>query len=512
MKKMMNFNNYSWLIFVLVLILVALVFNYQNSSMLGPQSIHHWRQADCASVALNYYQNGMNFFEPELHALISDSRTSGYNVGEMPFLYYFVAILYKIFGHHDSVFRIANMLFFFVGLFFLYKLSDLLLKDTFWAIFVSIFLFSSPVLVYYANSFLSNTTALAFSLIGWYFFFRFREKQTQRLLYISIIFFTIASLLKITAAISVVAIFGIYVIEFFNISIFKFKSKVFKSKYKNLIPFLVLIIVVIAWYLFAINYNQNHRTNYFSTRTMPIWDLSSEKILKIWGKVTSFWVYSYYSPAALYVLGAMFLVQFYRIKKENKEFVLISSLLFVGVILYLLLWFSTLHDHDYYLINLFILPAFVVLSFLNFAKINLSEFYNHKLVKTLFALFLAYNVYYASSISNDRYNGWLNEFPTYKAVHEISPYLKSIGIGKNDTVIFVPDQSSCYSLYLMNLKGWTEYAGLNTSKEKIQKSIELGAEYLIILGKKTSEKKPYLTGFTNNKIGEFRDVEIFRLR
>ena len=96
MRKILKNNT---LYFLLVLILVSLFYYYPKIVLKRPESVHKWRQSDCTSLALNYYQNGMNFFQPQTHNFTSDNDTSGYcATSEIPFVYYFVAILYKIFG------------------------------------------------------------------------------------------------------------------------------------------------------------------------------------------------------------------------------------------------------------------------------------------------------------------------------------------------------------------------------------------------------------------------------
>jgi len=72
----------------------------------------------------------------------------------------------------DSIYTLYGGLFF-LGLFYLFKTILLLSKDTFWSIALTLLIFSSPVLVYYGNNYLSNSTAFAFTLVGWYFFIRF---------------------------------------------------------------------------------------------------------------------------------------------------------------------------------------------------------------------------------------------------------------------------------------------------------------------------------------------------
>ena len=49
-----------------------------------PQSHHQWRQSDCLSLALNYYQFELPFLEPQVHNLLAEE---GKSVSEFPVLY-----------------------------------------------------------------------------------------------------------------------------------------------------------------------------------------------------------------------------------------------------------------------------------------------------------------------------------------------------------------------------------------------------------------------------------------
>ena len=115
------------LVFLVILASMSLAYSYQEILFKRPQSVHYWRQADCASLALNYYQHGMNFFEPQTHNLTSNGGKSGNTcTSEVPLLYYSVAVLYHLFGYHEYIYRLLNTLLFFTGLFGLRRRNFLL--------------------------------------------------------------------------------------------------------------------------------------------------------------------------------------------------------------------------------------------------------------------------------------------------------------------------------------------------------------------------------------------------
>ena len=145
------------LLFLILVAALSWLYGYHEIIFKRPQSVHYWRQADCASLALNYYQHGMEFFKPQTHNLTSNGGTTGNaSTSETPLLYYTVAVMYHVFGYHEYLYRLLNTLLFLTGLYYLYRLSSNVLRSQFWSTLLPLLVFTSPVLVYYGNNFLSN--------------------------------------------------------------------------------------------------------------------------------------------------------------------------------------------------------------------------------------------------------------------------------------------------------------------------------------------------------------------
>src|SRR3989304_459279 len=284
-------KQYPQILFIIILIAVSFFYNYHEIVFKRPQSVHKWRQSDCASIALNYYQGGMNFFNPETHNLTSDGGMTGKCcTSEVPVLYYTVAAFYKVFGYHDSIYSIFNTLLFFLGLFFLFRLLHYLLKDIFWAISLSLLFFTSPVLVFYGNNYLSNSSALAFSIVGWYYFIRFSFEPKPKWFYVSMTFFMLAAAFKVTALFSLFAIAGIYVLELLGIKKFNEGKKLFQHHLLFLIPILGVFALIGIWLFYAAYFNQKHDCTYFSTTIFPIWDLSRKEIKGVLASIRNMWL------------------------------------------------------------------------------------------------------------------------------------------------------------------------------------------------------------------------------
>jgi len=100
-----------------------------------------------------------------------------------------------------------------------------------------------------------------------------------------------------------------------------------------------------------------------------------------------------------------------------------------------------------------------------------------------------------------------------EALETITPYLRSLGIKRNDLVISIPDHSINNSLILMDQKGFTDYGYVPTKgkpKERIEEFKAIGAKYLIVNDEKAVEDSEFLP-YLENKIGEYKNVQIYRL-
>lgn len=501
-------------IFVVFFFGMALYYKYDEILLKKPQSIHRWRQCEGASIAMNYYNHGMHFFQPEVFFQIADGGTSGYAVGECPILYYTVAVLWKVFGHSDFIFRALNFLIFFLGLFALFRMLQRVLKDNFWAIAVPLLFFTSPVIVYYSGNYLTDTTALALSLMGWNSISRFYLEAHKRSFYVAIVFFTLAGLLKIVALISVITILCIFLLETFRPKSIT-GSDLFKLNRKKALAFVGLFGLVFGWYLFAIHYNKVHKafvydgSSYFLTGIFPIWDLNAKTIKDVIREIVERWRPDYFNITLQVLLSACIVFVLFFIRKLEKFWLAVSILMLLGMISFGLLWFYLFAIHDYYAINPLLMPLFFLITSLILLRDHFQKLFGSTILKTVFFLLLVFNVHYAKGKLEERYTGWMNEYPDYKDMHTIKPYLKEIGMAPEDKVICLPDGTTNYTLYLMNQPGWTGTNFFNDSMQ-VKKYMDLGAKYLI-LTEEESLSRPCLQPFIKNKVGQYGRVSIFKL-
>jgi hypothetical protein len=509
-RKYYYYPKYSGWIFIFLLLAFSVIYKYQNILFQPPQSIHQWRQCDCLSITMNYCQDDNPFFRPSVHYLGRDG--TGKTISDFPLLYYSVGKLWKVFGHHEFIYRLIVLLFFFSGLFILFRIFENILKDSVIAILSTLYLFTSPTLAYYANNFLMDIPAFSLAVAGLFFFLRFTRSSATKDLCLSASFYAIAGLLKISSLLSFFAIGGLFLFELLNMQLSPGR-RIFQHPLKQGFVFLGVLMIQLIWYLYAYYYNSHNNSGIFLVGTLPVWDLNRHEIKMTFDALVDHikWNYFRRETQLIFVLMFPFILVFY--KKVNRLFLFLTILLSVGFLSYIILFFGALRDHDYYTINLFIVVPVLLLSFFLLLRERFNPVYSSLLFRIIVLAFLIHNLDFAKRRMDGRYDpkGWQNrEYITKNhTFNEIPTYLTSVGIKQDDRVISISDNSINISLYLMNRKGWTNY-GLSSDSSRIREKIDQGAKYLLIYKNEIYNEKG-IQPFLKKKIGEFGNIDIYGL-
>ena len=434
MKKIVHHPLIKFLFFFCLFVCIAFEYGYFEQLSMRPQSTHMWRQTDCTSMTLNYYQHGMHFMQPQLHNRLGDN---GYAVGEFPGLYYLVAGAYKIFGPSEFIYRLIWMIILFIGLFFLYKSIDKILKDTFWGMGIALLLFSSPVLVFYGNSFIADPTAISFSFIGWYLFLLFKESGKKKWIWFSALFFMLAGLLKLIALISFMALLIVLTAEAIYYLVKERSAAKIKEAIVQYHPFIICCIGVIIWYRYAMWYNEQHSSIYFYTKVVPLWSLTKTQVHDVIDQIWLNTRFEYYMPLTIKISIVLFaLTIIFYSWRGTASLTHFISMCFASVITCILLWFEQYKYHDYYVISF--LPFFPML-FMVFVKKFIVDIRIRWIAigfKLLFTWFLFKNINYTIDRQKVRYEGWMSyNIPVTKSFMTITPYMRSLGITAEDKAV-----------------------------------------------------------------------------
>lgn len=483
---------------------VILLFGSGITESLGlrPMGVHQWRQSDSASEALNYAQNDIGFFTPQMH---SQTGRNGFSASEFPVIYFIVGKLYQVFGFHEYIFKIVNLCFFISGLWFLYLLCLRFIQDKWIALLPVIVLGTAPYYFYYGLNYLPNVPAISCALAGWYFTLKYIERYSISKIYLATILFTLSALLKASDGLNFAAA-GLFILIVLFHADAASKNIFRKQIFHLLVCASIFAVSFLSWVMYCRQFNAENGTGASLLGILPIWELGPYEIYMVCRNALMEWAMYIFNPLVwLLVIAGIFLF-FKNLKKINPYLRLITMILMPGAIIYVLLWFEAFRDHDYYM-----LTPIVFVVFLLIALCNLFETYlirdKRRRNRILYAVFFIIAIGYNLLMQHKRYFD-----PAYNTVNKdlytVEPYLRSIGIERTDLVVSVPDPSLNNSLYLMNNPGWTE--AFTDKHYNIFYFKDLGAKYLIVNDSAYAQNEMYAQ-FMKNKIGEYKSISIYKL-
>ncbi len=502
----MTYKHNRKLIFVLVgCSILFLAFGFHEVLFSNFYGMHAWRQSDCLSLAYHYYE-GNSFLEPEIHNLISDNNTTGKSAGEFPILYWLIGNIWSITGHSEPFYRFFVLLITISGFWFQYLSLKELFKSNFYSAGLTIITFSTPLVLFYGTSFLTNMPSLSFAQIGCYCFYVGYKQKKNYLLHAGILAFVIAGLLKITAlsAFLIILPLSIY------------------SNFKNNKPFFITLLLgvgILSWWYgwYVPEYTQLHGGKYTFNDFWPIWKMTNEQVINAvnFFKDITFW--QLMNPLT-WIMFFFSLVASFLIKgKTGKFFIYATISLLIGFGLYFILWFNAVHNHDYYFINFIIVPIFILSGGIYFIKERFSKFYSSNKFKYIFSFLIIFSVMYGANNLRMRYNDRLNywkglalvtagplepgywEYITYaskaKKLKGIDKWLDENKVSRIDKIVSLSDPSFCIGLYSAKRKGFTQM-NFHRDPKKLEILIKKGAKYAI-----TNELSD--TSLYSNSLGDF---------
>lgn len=508
----LNYHKFRRYWIVLFLLFAGTFFLYDFDDILNkrPQGIHQSRQSDCASYTLNYYQNDRPFLKPQTHTL---TGKDGNAASEFPILYYFTAQLYKLFGPHEYLLRVLNLIIFYLGLCALFALSLRIIRDPRLALLPPILVLVSPYIIYYANNFLPNVPSLSLVFMGWWAFYRYRASKSLVWWVGAVLTFLLAALLKIPAAISFVVLGILWVMDAVG------WMSVFPRGRKHWVAHVAMAVVfaasTAAWYMYARWYNEMSGTGQNLLGLLPIWNLSVTEIRETLNHIWVYWKQHYLLPWTTVLLFGLSIWMLVKHRRLDRVLKWILFWMFLGVVGYSLLWYVAFRDHDYYLINLFVFPVFLLITFLEYAKrnIKISRPWIRWTLPLVLTVFIGWNLLHVQNMQNLRYHGHMYSSVNH-ALFTMDSYLEQIGVGGKDTVMVLDDFSPNISLYLINRFGWTEaftdpYSGYNIYHFRGE-----GMRYLIVPDSSYLSNQYYQPFYYTKEgawaqIGEYKGVLVF---
>ena len=292
--------------------------------------------------------------------------------------------------------------------------------------------------------------------------------------------------------------------------------------------------IIVIWYKYALYYNHKNLSGIFLTGIYPIWDLDNVAIKNNWVNLRTDLLPAYFNKKALYIILLLFITLFFFFKKVNKRLFYLTILVFLGTIAYLILFYKAFTVHDYYLVNLLIFIPLPLITMLELLKRNYVRIYRMKFLKILFACVVSLVIYETAIITrakysvNDRFvktnfvvsKGYIDQWAWhhwdyanhFKAYETITPYLRKIGLQRNDRVLSLPDRSINISLYLMDQKGFTAFGYEDMSFDQRMQLYKRNGVQFLIADTAYYNKNQYLDTYIQSKIGSYMNLDVYELK
>jgi hypothetical protein len=509
----------------LILTIVSAIYGYFEILNFKPYGIHYWRQSDCISYAANYHDRNLPFLKPEIYWI--GSTESARTVSEFPALYYLTAQIWKITGQHEIVLRMINIMLVFTGLFFLFKLFYGHTKSQFWSIVSVVLIFTSPILVFYTNNFLSDAPAFGLALIGLYFGWKYYNSYKVKYLYFTALFFLFAGLLKISSMIGLLAFIPIHIYLLFF-------DKERRVRLNSVFPFLIVFAGLWIWYSYAIQYNEENVGGVFLQGILPIWELDKQQVSEVFSLFRKSLIPAFFNKNALILMGNLLLIVLVLVKKTNKFLLSYFFILIAGITAYFFLFYQVFNVHDYYQLNMLVMiPAFLLL-FIDLLSRSYSSVLNNKWLKIAILFFTTILIILTAQINRKKYFNAEKDFIVkhgiynvdqvwewhhqdykrrFKALESIRPFLKEIGIKHDDKLISIPDPTPNFSLYLLGHKGWSDFGHPpEKHEENFYNYIKYGADYLVVNDTSIFSQRKFMGKYKENLVGNYENVYIYKLK
>lgn len=477
--RTMKGKNFLWIQGVLFWFILAGIFfflGFWEVFFSGPQGLHFMRQTDSLSFAAQYFNHGFHFFEPRLFNL---KNLEGNAACEFPITYYLTALMYPIFGKNYLTLKLLHFIIVGTGVFFIFRLCCLVLKDYIYASLICLFLFTSTVFNYYAFNYLPDAPALGFIFTGWFFFFRYMNDRNQVSLIACFFFFTLGSLIKVTYLINPlsVLIFALFTI------ILKKDTIMHRTHAKKMLLWGAAgLSVVLCWNIFMICYNDLFSSRSFNTKPLPIWDLSKGQIAEVWDYMRNYWHTKYFAHSSFHFLFIILIFQIVFFKKSDKKLACLILTLLSGSLSYLILFYPQFKDHDYYFLAFFPLVVLIILNGISLLQKFSTNKYLHAGIKILISVIVVAGINYSRMKLHNRFEQPVDDFSKMGLLVEANlEEIKKLNFPGHSTFIIAPDLSQNGGLFFLDRMGWNIERTEDVTVGKINQLRESGADYIVLL-------------------------------
>jgi hypothetical protein len=472
---------YQHLLIALIIIIVSGIYFNKNLINEFPSHIHAWAQSDRYALALGFTNNNLDFFKPETFTLnhqFPDKWTtpteSSVTSVDFPIHDYIPAVIMKITNNRSPwIFRVYILLYSFLGLFFLFKLSFLITKSFLKSILTTLFAATSPIFIYYQSGFLPTIPSLSNAIIGVYFYSCYLKTCKNRDFILSLTFITLAALSRTTFAIPLIALFGVEFIRAISGEI----------KIKNIIIPAVFSATIILGYFFYNQYLRNEYGSIFLSHFLPPENLAhAAELIRI---TLQNWEFHYLTKAHYILITGIILtasIILFRKSSFISHFqlilVLFSVVMLTGCGLFAILMMQQFPAHDYYFLDSFFFPVLLIFA-TALSFIPLQNRITKSALFLMILIFAYFSVSDAGKIQKERRTtgSWDKTMATINNYEGAGSFLDSLNISDDARLLVIGANVPNIPFILANRKG---YAVMSTHSENIEHALQWDFDYAVM--------------------------------
>lgn len=436
---------------------------------LYPAHVHSWTQSDRLAIAMKFQENGFDFFHPATYNLLTKG---GITQVDFPIHDYVIALISKFSGTGLIItFRMYNLLYLIIGLFFFYRSLITFGVSANKALLILAFLQTIPFLVYYQNGFLPSIPSFANFCIGLYFVIKFYRLQKISDYIWASFFLTLAALARLPFSIFLLAL------------LLERALKMIQGrdlKWKQILLPLIGLLMVITYFFYNSHLGDKYGSMFLSSfRTLEDRESLSYVLSESWDR----WRFSLIGPFHLIILGLAIIVLWVQRKnlslnELNKRLLTLLLISSLGAVSYFYLMGLQFIDHDYYYIDSFLPCLSMTLILISYLIRIPPKWYTSAAAFSLIAIISMYS--HAKGILDYRYNSSSESRAhfQYKAFSSAVGSLDDWGIKKEDTLAIFDISSTNVPFTLWGNHGYTS---LNSGKIAAENLLSKDFDHAVLI-------------------------------
>lgn len=477
----MFFKTHSNKIILLFVILLGVFFHFESMNEY-PMYIHTWAQSDRFAIALNFLWNDFNLLKAETYLMnlqfpsdYLEPKEDSITMVNLPFHEYFIALLMKVFNSREPfIFRSYQFIWSFIGLFSLLKIASQLKLNISNKILLILFVATTPLFVYYQNNFLPSISSFSLCLVAIFWYLKYYKSKKAIYFYFALVLLILASIYRNTFAIQLVALLGL---EFLRL---------IKGNTKLIHVSIAALLTGIAFYLQnAFQMNQvHHYGSVFQYYLSP--PENWEHVISITNRIFDRWIFEYFSVAHYMLIGVLILslivIRFILKKKSNHNRELTNIALIYpmgalfGCLLFYIVMYPKLYDHDYYILDTLYIPIFLIFLFL---LKSLQQHVGKPINISLLVVFCIPAIILANSNLNERRSSphWDHSTQTVADLNNIETTLDSLNIDRSKKILAIGSDYSNLPFILMNRKGFIVN---RRNKHELEEALQWNYDFILL--------------------------------